>query len=129
MTAEYNKRQCGLYFPTENGVKPAIFEGATTAKTNAQTKGWFFTDTERLIWTNGQFDPWRDSTVSSQFRPGGPLVSTEKVPVQVIPGGIHCSDLLADNGAANAGVQEVIDNEIRIIKGWVEDYYTQKSYV
>ena len=128
VTAEYNTRQCGLYFPTEHGAKPGIFEGASTAQTNYETKGWYFTHTERLIWTNGQFDPWRDSTVSSQFRPGGPLVSTKEVPVQVIPGGVHCTDLILSSGAANAGTQEVIDNEIRIVKGWVEEYYADRHH-
>lgn len=61
--------------------------------------------------------------MSSVFRPGGELVSTPEVPVQVIPGGFHCSDLIARNGAVNAGVQKVIDTEVEIVKGWVAEYY------
>ena len=71
-----------------------------------------------------QFDPWRTSGVSSEFRPGGPLASTAQAPLQIIPGGFHCSDLILRNGAANAGVQNVINNEIAQIKTWVSEYYT-----
>lgn len=94
---------------------------------NDYTGGWDYVNTTRLIWTNGEWDPWKDATVSSDFRPGGPLVSTKEAPLNMIPGGIHCSDLIASNGVANRGVQEVIDNEISVIKGWVEDFYTQKA--
>lgn len=60
--------------------------------------------------------------MSSEFRPGGPLVSTPKAPVQVIPGGFHCSDLIARNGLVNEGVQKVIDNEVQQIAAWVKEY-------
>ena len=70
-----------------------------------------------------QFDPWRSSGVSSEFRPGGPLPSTTQHPLQIIPGGFHCSDLIIENGVANPGVQLVIDNEVAQIKTWVEEYY------
>jgi hypothetical protein len=51
------------------------------------------------------------------------LVSTPEAPVQIIPGGFHCSDLRTYNGVANEGVQTVIDNEVAQIKAWVEEYY------
>lgn len=61
--------------------------------------------------------------MSSEFRPGGPLQSTEAAPLQIIPGGFHCSDLRVRNGAVNAGVQTVIDNEVAQIVKWVGEYY------
>lgn len=70
-----------------------------------------------------QFDPWRESGVSSNFRPGGPLESRPSAPLNIIPGGFHCSDLLVKNGAVNEGVQKVIDAEIAQIKTWVDEYY------
>ncbi|KAF7159052.1 hypothetical protein CNMCM5623_004285 [Aspergillus felis] len=122
VSAEYWQRQCSLYFPELNGYTYGSAKGKTAEDVNDWTKGWDLTDTTRLIWTNGQFDPWRDSGVSSKFRPGGPLQSTEEAPVQVIPGGFHCSDLRLRNGAVNAGVQKVIDNEVAQIKAWVAEY-------
>lgn len=53
------------------------------------------------------------------------LNSTAEHPVQVIPGGVHCYDLILENGVVNEGVQTVIDNEIAQIKKWVEEYYSQ----
>ncbi|EAW11756.1 putative serine peptidase [Aspergillus clavatus NRRL 1] len=122
VSAEYWQRQCQLYFPEINGHTYGSAEGKRASDVNKWTKGWDSTDTKRLIWTNGQYDPWRDSGVSSVFRPGGPLRSTKQAPVQVIPGGFHCSDLRLRNGQVNAGVQKVIDNEVAQIKAWVKEY-------
>ena len=72
----------------------------------------------------GQYDPWRDSTVSSDFRPGGPLQSTANLPVKVLPGGVHCSDLYAQNSAANPSLKLVVDDEVAILSRWVAEYYT-----
>jgi hypothetical protein len=43
--------------------------------------------------------------------------------VQIIPGGIHCSDLHADFAVGNPGVQKVMDTEIAQLKTWVEEWY------
>ncbi|KAB5536262.1 putative serine peptidase [Coniochaeta sp. 2T2.1] len=124
--SKYWERQCALFFPPEDGYTYGEAKGRDVQNVNAYTGGWYHTNTERLIWTNGQWDPWKDATVSSDFRLGGPLQSTPKAPVQVIPGGIHCSDMIAGNGVVNAGVQKVIDTEVAVIKGWVEDFYKKK---
>jgi hypothetical protein len=63
--------------------------------------------------------------MSSVFRPDGPFASTPEQPLQIIPGGFHCSDLIIKNGEVNEGVQTVIDNEIEQIKAWVAEYYTK----
>ncbi len=118
----YWERQCPLYFPPEDGYTYGIAKGKTTDEVNAYSGGWDFVNTTRLVWVNGEFDPWKDATVSSAFRPGGPLQSTPEAPVFIVPGGIHCSDLLARNGIANAGVQKVIDDVIATVKGWVAEF-------
>jgi hypothetical protein len=131
VTAEYWQRQCDLFFPPEDGLtygSSSLHRPERTAETvNKATDGWFLPSevksSTRIIWTNGEFDPWRTSGVSSEFRPGGPLVSTKEAPVQIIPGGFHCSDLRVSNGVANEGVMQVIDNEVAQIKAWVEEYY------
>jgi hypothetical protein len=126
VNSPYWARQCALFFPPEDGYTYGEAKGKDVQDVNAYTGGWSHTNTERLIWINGQWDPWRDSTVSSDFRPGGPLQSTPQAPVEIIPGGIHCSDMIAGNGAVNAGVQKVIDTEVAIMKGWVTEYYNKK---
>ncbi|CAK7205803.1 hypothetical protein SEUCBS139899_008582 [Sporothrix eucalyptigena] len=124
---DYMQNTCALYFPEEDGYTfgSASNIGKTPDDVNKYTGGWSNTDTTRLIWANGQYDPWRDVTVSSDYRPGGPLVSTTDAPVNVIPGGIHCSDLIYDNAIANAGVMAIVNDEIATIKGWVEEFYKQ----
>jgi hypothetical protein len=130
ITAAYWQRQCGLLFPADGhytyGSSTTHHPVLTVADVNRYTDGWKIpakaTAKTRLIWTNGEFDPWRTSGVSSPFRPGGPLVSSPDAPVQLIPDGFHCSDMLAHNGIANAGVQLVIDREIAQIKTWVAEW-------
>ncbi|KKA19721.1 serine peptidase [Rasamsonia emersonii CBS 393.64] len=70
-----------------------------------------------------ELDPWRSAGVSSKFRPGGPLQSTPQAPLQLIPEGVHCYDLILKNAEANAGVQRVVTNEVAQIKAWVNEYY------
>ena len=125
--AAYWQRQCALNFPTEGNYTFGSAKGKTVDTTNAYTGGWGNRNSTRLIWTNGEFDPWRSTSVSSSFRPGGPLESTPSQPLQVIPSGIHCSDLILKNGAVNAGVQTVIDNEIKQIKTWVDEFYSKST--
>ena len=73
-----------------------------------------------------QYDPWREAGVSSDFRPGGPLVSTAQAPVLIVPGGGHGTDMIMRWGAINAGVQNIVDKEIAQMRTWVSDYYEQK---
>jgi hypothetical protein len=124
INANYWQRQCSLFFPPVNGFTYGsnISPDNNVHQVNKYTQGWRLEDTERLIWTNGEFDPWRTSGVSSEFRPGGPLESTEEHPLQVIPGGFHCSDLRLKNGEVNEGVQNVIDNEVKQIVEWVGEW-------
>ena len=121
--AEYWIRQCGLYFPPgPNGETFGINKGVGEADVNAYTGGWSPRPSKRLQYTNGDFDPWREASVSSDFRPGGPLESTEQVPVQIVPGGFHVSDFVTDNGKANAAVQRVIDAEVKQLAEWVREW-------
>ena len=113
-----------LYFPTVNGYTygSALSPDNNVHQVNKHTKGWRLTDTKRLIWTNGEFDPWRTASMSSEFRPGGPFPGSEAAPLQIIPGGFHCSDLRLRNGIYNAGAQRVIDNQVKQIVKWVSEY-------
>ena len=123
VTADYFIRQCGLYFPPGPGGQTyGIAKGATESEVNAYTGGWFIDNTTRLVYTNGQYDPWRDATVSSLFRPGGPLVSTEQVPVNIVPSGYHCSDLITANAQVNAGCRAVFNSEKAQLAEWVSQY-------
>ncbi len=123
VNVSYWESQCAFYFPPEEGGFGSA-QGKTPEDVNKFTGGWSATNMTRILFVNGQHDPWRDSTMSSINRPGGPLQSTTEVPVKVIPGGTHCSDLYGQNWAVNPELKSMVDEEIAILSGWVDDYYT-----
>ncbi|KAH8588627.1 serine carboxypeptidase S28-domain-containing protein [Bisporella sp. PMI_857] len=123
---EFWQRQCDLYFPTEKGIytyRSKLDPNENVHKVNKWSKGWRLEDTTRLIWTNGEYDPWVTASISSKFRPGGPLASTPQHPVNFIPKGIHCNDLIIRNAVADPGTQKAVDIEVKQIVDWVAEYY------
>ena len=122
VTKDYWVRQCGLFFPEEDDVVYGLAEGKTYDDVNAYTGGWFIDNSTRLTFTSGEADPWRDAGVSSEFRPGGPLQSTAQVPVNVVPGGYHTSDLVSMNGVVNPACQKVINTGIKSVVDWVKQW-------
>ncbi|KAK8022241.1 hypothetical protein PG993_013008 [Apiospora rasikravindrae] len=122
--------QTGAPFGTPSFVSRGygILKGKTIEMLNNRTDGWFHTDTKRLMYANGQYDPWLDVTVSSNIsRPGGAVESTKELPIWVIPGGNHCSDLYGQNWVANAEVKAIADAEVDQMSSWVNEFYEQKS--
>lgn len=117
---KYWENQCKLFFP-EGGY--GIQKGKTVAQVNKYTGGWSVKNTKRLMYANGQFDPWRDATVSSVDRPGGPLRSTPNLPVRVIPGGMHCSDFYKQNWDVNPETKRIAYEEADNMKQWVNEFY------
>lgn len=117
----YWQRQCPLTFPTEDGYTFGSAEGKTEGELNAYTQGWDITHT-RLLYVNGDNDPWREAGVSSDFRPGGKLQSTSEHPVIIVPKGYHTSDLLTENGVVNAGAKTAIDALVAQMVAWVDEF-------
>ena len=122
LTVDHWRRKCPLYFP---GWTPR--PGASVAATNAFTGGWSASNVSRLLWVQSEFDPWRTGTVSSAFRPAGPLAGTTWQPVVDIPGGGHVPDFATANARANPGVGEAVEKIIGIMKGWADEYYEIKG--
>ena len=127
VTAEYYQRQCGLFFPPDGNYTYGSAAGKTAEGLNAWTEGWNLTDTTRLLWVNGEFDPWRSASVSSEFRPGGPLQSREEAPVYLLGGATHCIDLVVRNGVVNVGVAGAQNSALTTMKGWVDEFYSNKA--
>lgn len=103
--------------------------GKTASDINAHTKGWQlpeYLDAEsRLLWVNGEFDPWRSASVASEFRPRGPLASTPNVPSILIPSSRHCNDLLVQN-AVNPDIKKTQADVVSQIAKWTNDFYMTK---
>ena len=120
---EYYVRQCDLAFPPgPNGETYGLNRGRTVADLNDYTGGWFAQNASRIFYANGGYDLWRTVSVSSQFRPGGPMESTPQAPVRVIPHGFHETDLFSWNAKADAGDKAVRNEEVAQIAEWVKEW-------
>ncbi|KAL1973854.1 hypothetical protein VTN31DRAFT_5414 [Thermomyces dupontii] len=126
VTADYWHRQCALYFPEEEGYTygSAPPDGKRTDALNEWTHGWFG-ETKRLLWVQGQYDPWITESVSSPFRPCGPKQSTPEAPVYILPNASHCFDLNLRNARLDEGVQDAIDKALAQMKVWLDEWYAQ----
>ncbi|KAK4150729.1 hypothetical protein C8A00DRAFT_36670 [Chaetomidium leptoderma] len=122
----YWRKQCQLMFPPSEG-SYGIIEGKRAKDVNRWTGGWSVTNTTRAMHTNGQLDPWRDATLSSAFRPGGPLKSTKQLPVRLVKGGVHCSDMYGPNWDANADVKQLAEEAAAEMMGWVGEFYEERG--
>ncbi|KAK2606354.1 hypothetical protein QQS21_003285 [Conoideocrella luteorostrata] len=124
---EYFRKQCPLFFPEVNGHQVGMVKGVRAEDVNRRTGGWDNVNTTRLLWVNGEYDPWRSASVASDFRPGGPFKGDEERPSYVIPKAAHCNDMIVRNAAVNEGAKKVVDAEVKKMKEWVDAFYKQKK--
>ncbi|KAK4442205.1 peptidase S28 [Podospora aff. communis PSN243] len=133
VTPQYWRAQCALWFPpeheedgNENGstYTYSITQGKRASDVNAYTGGWLATNTTRVLHTNGELDPWREATLSARSRPGGPVTGKVDagVSVRLVKGGMHCSDLYAQNWEANEGIKRVMEDEVEEMRRWVGEF-------
>ncbi|ETS84162.1 hypothetical protein PFICI_02187 [Pestalotiopsis fici W106-1] len=120
-TPEYYDRQCALWFPPEGNNTYRSALGITEDYVNNRTDGWFNTDLPRLLYVNGEVDPWRSASVASEFRPGGPFNGTDETPAILIAGGRHCNDLIITNNV-HLPVAAAQEAAISQFKEWVGEF-------
>ncbi|KAK1999076.1 serine carboxypeptidase S28 [Colletotrichum falcatum] len=118
---EHRQRQCDLRFPPTSGFKPAISNGFTVAMFNEWTGGWN-ASYENVLFIDGEFDPWKSATMSSDYRPGGPSKSTEKAPRLVVEGATHVPDFRLSE--LNA---KVVQQGVEIMGKWIEAWKPKKA--
>ncbi|CAK7263729.1 hypothetical protein SEPCBS119000_000631 [Sporothrix epigloea] len=128
LNMDYYLQVCTAQFPDSAG-SFGLKLGRRPEEINSRTGGWLVPPerTPRLVYTNGELDPWRPTTVSSPWRPDGPLKSSKNVPVYLIPGATHVSDVLAENWNINQDVKDVVDAETAHIVQWVAEFYQEKG--
>ncbi|QRW04214.1 Serine carboxypeptidase S28 [Ceratobasidium sp. AG-Ba] len=112
----YDMRQCPYFYP-KAFPKPRL---PNTLNINTKYKGWNV-NVPRLFFANGKRDPWRQATVSSDFRN---RKSTDLQPIAVSDG-FHCSDLLARFGAADPTVLSVQKLALAYMTKWVKEWQVQ----
>ncbi|ROT41790.1 hypothetical protein SODALDRAFT_325977 [Sodiomyces alkalinus F11] len=116
---QYFQRMCDLYFPEVGGFAPASAKGHTTEDINRYTGGWD-AEFDKVLFCNGENDPWISATLSSRFRPGGPRESTDQTPVLVMKGGNHVPDF--DLRMEDGEFMDFVDKEVKIIGQWLKDW-------
>lgn len=118
LTTTYWEKECAKKWPD------ATFNHSSNA-INDKYGGWNpkTTSTTKLMLSGGTFDPWGSAGVMSEYRPGGPMVSTPEFPLFLFPEGNHCPDLYYPN--PNKELTRILDLEIAQINAWVQEFYTQ----
>jgi hypothetical protein len=120
---EHFQRTCELMFPTTNGFKVGSVEGFTAEHLNMYTGGWD-ADFERVMFINGEFDPWIEATVSATHRPGGPLNSTDKTPIYTIKNGNHVPDMILDDVPEETSV---LPKMLDTMRAWLDEWTPPKK--
>ncbi|KID93234.1 Peptidase S28, partial [Metarhizium majus ARSEF 297] len=126
LDVEYGRMQCRNLFPRQGIHAYGLSTGRNVGQTQKRMGGgWHHVDvnTTRLMWVNGEYDPWRPATVSADARPGGPLQSTPEAPVWAIPKAAHCNDMLAQEAVVNPELGQIVDEILATMKTWVDEYY------
>ncbi|KAH9925851.1 peptidase S28 [Epithele typhae] len=116
VTPAWTERQCGYRFPGAWG-SSADVAAPNAGALLAAYSGWN-TTTSRLIFANGQRDPWREATVAAD----GATNAGSTAQPHLLSDGFHCSDLLVREGAASAKVKAVQDQAVEIMKGWIAEW-------
>ncbi|KAK4144440.1 peptidase S28 [Dichotomopilus funicola] len=125
--SEYWQRQCEMHFPPVEGKKYGSSDGRTPETLNEETGGWLREST-RVIWTSGEFDPWRATTILSESRPGGPLVSSDNAVTFVIKNAQHADDAFTEQALVNLNIKinpdvtKVQQQSLEIMKKWVGEF-------
>ncbi|ORY63130.1 serine carboxypeptidase S28 [Pseudomassariella vexata] len=118
MRPQHYTRRCPLYFPKTNDYTFGMDEGFTEEHLNQWTKGWD-APYEKVIFVNGELDPWRSATVASDYRPGGYVNDTDS-PSFVVEGGVHCPELWIDK--TDPYTWPVIESSMKIMKNWLSEW-------
>ncbi|KAI0132335.1 peptidase S28 [Xylariales sp. AK1849] len=120
---EQYSRRCDLQFPQTNGFVSGSATGWTEAHLNMWTEGWD-ADYERVLFVNGEFDPWRSATIASDYRPGGRLNST-KSPAYIVKGGVHTPELIIDETDPNTW--PIVQAAIKQMGDWLSQWESTKA--
>lgn len=99
---------------------PGDFKPAT-AQNNAKYGGWDL-KADHLFVVNGQYDPWRSASLSSDWAPKPPQ-NTPTMQTQVVADGHHCWDWDLRGAAYDPDIKRVVDIGIPQIKAWVTEWY------
>lgn len=115
-------RRCAHLFLSPTGdVQSNPYNTTQSANAfNLQYGGWNLV-ANNLFVVNGEFDPWRSASLSSQVAPA--FVDTPAQEVVVIPNGHYCWDWSTENAAVNPDVEQIQDLGVSKILSWLGQWY------
>ena len=74
-----------------------------------------------IIFSNGERDPWMAGGVLKTYNPSLPSI--------IIPNACHHEDLRFAGKDDPQELKDVRIQEIKIIKGWIDEYYQEKNII
>ncbi|KAJ7678494.1 serine carboxypeptidase S28-domain-containing protein [Mycena rosella] len=119
VTVEYWERQCPLWFPAEDGV--SVPQLAPVAHVNKLYDGWNINQ-DHLLFVNGEFDPWRSGSVSSELPSAPKRQSTPQQPILLVKTGVHCWDMITSTAQANPNTRVVFDQVVAQMVEWMKEW-------
>lgn len=117
VTPAYWQRQCDHAFPVDGRL--GNYAAATT-QNNANYEGWKL-KAQNLFVVNGQYDPWRSASLSSDWAPKSQNTETQEI--QVVAGGHHCWDFIISDALYNPDIKRVVDIGVAQQRAWVKQWY------
>ncbi|KAG8878361.1 hypothetical protein FRB97_002575 [Tulasnella sp. 331] len=123
VTPAYWQRQCDHLFPINGKLSnyaPAI------AQNNAIYDGWKL-KANNLFVVNGQYDPWRSASLSSNWAPKSQNTETQQI--QIVAGGHHCWDWIISDALYDPDIKRVVDIGVAQQKAWVKQWYAAHPMV
>ncbi|RYP91354.1 hypothetical protein DL770_002494 [Monosporascus sp. CRB-9-2] len=124
MQETHYSRQCPLMFPQTNGFVVGSVRGWNETHLNRWTGGWN-SEFEKVIFVDGQYDPWRSASVSSDYRPEGGAYNTTEAPAFIVEGGVHCPEMVID--VNNPSLWFVVQSSVEIMAGWIKEWSPPKK--
>ncbi|KAI1436300.1 serine carboxypeptidase S28 [Xylaria sp. CBS 124048] len=120
---DHYQRRCPLMFPDTNGFTVGSVRGFTAQHLNMWTHGWD-ASFERVLFVNGERDPWRSATIAADCRPGGPVNSSDTIPSLIVEKGDHVPDLILGDDEFQT---RVIESAVKIMGNWLKDWQKPAS--
>ncbi|KAH9853292.1 peptidase S28 [Lenzites betulinus] len=119
--ASFHSHRCKEMFPEAfNTSGPVTFLNALDV--NMKYDGWN-TTTERLIFVNGERDPWRAATVAVE----GAVNNGSDLQPHLIADGFHTSDMVVSEGFFSPRLGEVQVQALSYLQKWLSEWQPSSS--
>ncbi|KYK60712.1 hypothetical protein DCS_01850 [Drechmeria coniospora] len=120
LTVDASRSQCGLLFPEVNGHTYGLANGRSASTVNERTGGSKLKTTPRILFVNGQLDPWRSAMVSAGD-------SEMQAPVWLIANATQGHDVYAEETSEIPHIAQAVREIVAQMKRWVNEFKAAPS--